>query len=245
MAVLLGIWFSYRNQPGNLLNPAPVTTPAPVVPAEDLSNLSNPELVKRASDRLTPENSAKIAEAIALLMDRGDLNTAATILNQFSDNQLSERAALIYLKGRLHWQNVQLGNPDYNLETVRMSWESAQRLSPDNPQYYKAMGFLNYAEGDAQGALNAWSQALTRIPEASDQPANGERLELQAATALATNQLALLEPEKTDYYLQSADETYRLVIATDANSFAPEALAARWLWTKEAIADWQALGQAQ
>ena len=65
-----------------------------------------------------------------------------------------DRPDVLFLKGRLAWQNVQVGNTLYSLDDSRRFWQAAAQQDPDSPLYALALGFVFYAEDNLTAAMN-------------------------------------------------------------------------------------------
>ena len=202
--------------------------------------------------------------AMEALFDRGVLSYAQAVFEQMPE-ELQSDPLVNFLKGRLAWQQVQTGNTDYSVDDARRYWEAAVRDQPDEPEYHNVLGFAYYAEDRPAEAMQAWLTSLTLIEEqqvasAKSQSPTGEgkggeyaptagpvsddpdALAAYAGLALASAQAAQAEPEDVRKTLLSKSrKLYQTVVTNDPIAYQPESLAQNWLWTEDAIADWQSL----
>lgn len=99
-----------------------------------------------------------------------------------------DRPDVLFLKGRLAWQNVQVGNTLYSLDDSRRFWQAAAQQDPDSPLYALALGFVFYAEDNLTAAMNQFQGAIACLER--DNPPNEEPLGGMTPSALRTHAYA-------------------------------------------------------
>jgi tetratricopeptide (TPR) repeat protein len=175
--------------------------------------------------------------------------------------QRQDDPAINFLKGRLAWQFIQGRTPDNSLDSPRSYWEKAVEKKPNSPFYYNALGFALYAEGNLKAASDAWLQVV-KLQEASASPAapapdekqhappatpsvtSREVLTAYAGLALVRLKSAPNQPAaEKQMLLSKAIKLQQMVMAQDPVNFQLPALAKNWMWSQQAIADWQSLQQ--
>lgn len=235
-----------------------------VLSPDQLAEQTTGDLTTIALVRLQNNNVVQAADAIEVLLERGALPQAQTVLAE-APSALQEDATINFLKGRLAWQFMEVGNPDYSASDARRYWEFAVQKEQDNPLYHIALGFSYYAEDRFDVAAQTWLNALSIIEEQqtaalkqqipdyapnSDEYAlvvpsltdDSRALTAYAGLALASAQLAQSQPDPIQTtMLSKAHKLYRTVISNDTEQFQTLKLAQNWLWTESAIADWQTL----
>lgn len=231
---------------------------------DQLAEQTTGDLTAIALVRLQNNNVDQAADAIEVLLERGALPQAQTVLAE-APSSLQDDPMINFLKGRLAWQFMEVGNPDYSASDARRYWEAAVQGEAENPLYQIALGFAYYAEDRFDTAAQTWLNALSMIEEQqtaalkqqipnytpdSEEYAlvvpsltdDARALTAYAGLALASAQLAQSQPDPIQTtMLSKAHKLYRTVISNDAEQFQTLELAQNWLWTESAIADWQTL----
>jgi len=242
-AVAGGIGWQRSRFGSGVEDPPPViidTNIPPIEDIEDLPNAKTAEVTAVAIAAFENQNWDRGGEAIEALFERGALNEALTAL-QSVDNDNSDRGDIQFLYGRLAWESLKRGDNKYSIDDARRYWETAVKQQPENVEYLQALGFAYYSEGNLDRAYQTWSRALEAI-EQNPQAANTEAaLNVQAGLALALNKQAKGEGSPASV---QAKELRQLVMTQNPTGFTPNALDDRWIWTEEAIADWQNLGRS-
>jgi tetratricopeptide (TPR) repeat protein len=196
--------------------------------------------------------------AVAALLDRGALPQAKAALDEVPGNQ-NDNATISFLKGRLAWQSVKVGNLDYSNDDARRFWETAVRQQKDNVLYLNALGFAYYAEGELNRAYKSWFDALYLAQEkqANSQPVAASvsqqptptNLKKETLTAYAGMALVLVKSAKSQpakertSLLSEAIKLQQKVLTDDPVNFQPNALSSEWMWNEVAIQDWRSLLQ--
>lgn len=244
----------------------PERTPLPEPPS------FNPEkLTQTALTQFQQGNWREGEQIITLLLDHQALDEAEQVLKALPTlpGDPTLEADLDFLQGRLIWQRIHQGAPNYRLQTVQQYWERAARKAPTVPEYHIALGFAYYAGHQLSQAERAWFQALFLLEErklsaqresstVAGQAYGGptitvktsfepqEMLTAYAGMALVLAQSAAGKPAaKRTNLLGRASELYLKVITDNPTQFQPETLQHNWLWPDRAVKDWQTLGRQQ
>ena len=253
---LLGFGFLVISQvqPADVLNPNPPELNIPPIPNSedlDLANTNTQTVTTIAIQELSQGNLAPGQEAVEALLNRGALPQAKAALETVSPEQL-DNPAVSFLKGRLAWASIQAGNEDYSVDDARRFWEQASEKQPNSSSYSNALGFAYYAEGDFEKANNAWFKArsLNQKAQQALDPSNNsakvtKRTEyLNISAGLALGQWKSAQEQSGDKRAKLIDNSVKLrqeVMAGDAINFQPDALSKNWLWSQQAIQDWQSV----
>ena len=250
LMVFLGIWFfsgGFRLPFPNL--PIAAQSPSSRSSPTDLQQISTPTLAALATEQLSQGNLADAQKTVELLLERGALTETAAVLTPHMRKH-ADNPIMNFLMGRLAWQSVRTGNTLYSLDDVRRFWETANRVQ-QNTQHHNVLGFIYYAEGNLDRARQQWSKTLQltgerggtvirRLPES--QTSSPEALTAYAGLALvAMKQAENQPPTKRSELLSEAINLRQKVLTDDPVNFQADALAKGWLWSEQAIADWQAL----
>ncbi|RCJ39726.1 heterocyst differentiation protein [Nostoc minutum NIES-26] len=251
----LGWWWQYR-QTSSLPD-------IPAIPAQSLPTAKNPntDLKTAATGIVTATATEKLSQgdlqaglaAVEELLNRGALAAAETALNLVPLKQADD-PSVNFLKGRLAWQSVQIGDEKYSIDDARRYWESAVKGQPDSPLYKNALGFAYYAEGNLNRANDSWFQALNLALKqqntASATPVSLEAKEPQdALTSYAALAIGLYKSAphqsatKQAQYMKEAIKQRQTVLKNDPVNFQIDKLSNNWLWTEQAITDWRSLLQ--
>ncbi|MGP1381941.1 MAG: CHAT domain-containing protein [Thainema sp.] len=250
--------------PGILDDIEQVPDPIQSMSSDQLAEQTTGDLTTIALVRLQNGNVDSAADAVEVLLDRGALPQAETVLAEVPSSLLND-PTINFLKGRLAWQFIEVGNADYSASDARRYWEAAVADESENPLYQIALGFAYYAEDRFEVAAQTWLNALSMIEEqqtaalkqqipnyapdseeyALVEPSltdDDHALTAYAGLALASAQLAQSQPDPIQTtMLSKAHKLYRTVISNDAEQFQTLKLAQNWLWSESAIADWQTL----
>ncbi len=263
-----------------LLNPQP--TPSDLLPSPSAENFVLPinfeqvnlqtadvALVEAiASHYFRKQDLPQGEKAFNALLDRGALQAADSAFKSVAKDNLSE-PSINFLRGKLAWQAVKQGTPDYySVSDAQRFWEAAIKKQPDSVPYHNALGFAYYEQGKSKQALNEWCTSIALLagdsPAASATPVatatagastldcamptqpitNSDELTAYAGIALALQQ-AVTNPDYTSQQkdlLSRATQLYQAVIQSNPASFEPDELGKTWLWNKKAIRNWQTLG---
>lgn len=226
---------------------------------------TNTNIAKSAPERISDRGRRKFNEgdlqgglgAVKELLESGDTNEAEKLLSLVPRDKI-DHPQVNFIKGRLAWQSIQMGNTKYSPDDARRYWETGLQSEPNSSFYTNALGFAYYREGNLHLANDAWfkaaNMALEAQPGASNVSLNineqetDKQLPQDAMTAYAGLALSLykLAPQqqnnhKEKLYISEAVKLRELLMKHNKSNFDPSKLSQDWLWTEEAIADWQSL----
>jgi hypothetical protein len=262
MILSVASWWHQRQSQEHLL------PNIPPLPGENISSNQYPSinLTNSATGIVTATATAQLSQgnlkdglsAIHELLNRGAFTAAETALNLIPV-QDTQNPSVNFVWGRLAWQSVQTGNNKYSIDDARRYWARAVQNQPDSILYNNALGFAYYAENNLNYANDAWFKSLnlalkpqqngsakigqTKYPQISGEP---EALTAYAGLALGLYKSSQSQPaDKRQKYLQEAIKLRQMVIQNAPADFTMEKLSRNWLWTQQAIADWQSLGQTK
>ena len=181
---------------------------------------------------------------------------------KFVDSEAADNPSFHFLSGRLIWQllqnkerfQTQTKIPKYSADDARRHWEKAVKLEPNSVTYTTALGFAYYAEGDVNGANNAWFKALNAASKVSTNKTpktvvTKDEMSANHLTAYAGLALGLYKEshqqssDKQEVYLNEAVKFQQMVLKEDSRNFQLNQLAQNWLWSEDAIKDWKSLLQ--
>lgn len=221
----------------------------------DLEAAKTEAVTEYASNKLRQGEIKQGLKAVEELLNRNVLSNAETALENVDKDQINN-PYLNFVKGRLAWQSVQQGNDKYNVDDARRYWEVATQNDPNSFLYKNALGFAYYAEGNLNRANDSWFKAMElsfrNNPAQNVSNSNGlvsvsQEVEREALAAYAGLALSLyqmsqdLPNDRKAQYLREAIKFSRMVMKDDSQSFQRNSLAQNWLWTEDAINDWQSL----
>ena len=246
------------NQPHNPNPPnvSPTATDANAPAAslsQKLTSSSTAQVKAIALSSFGKRQVAQGQQAVVVLLDRNALAEAKAALAAVPKDYQDD-ADTHFLQGRLAWQSVKQGNPQYKLADVQQAWESAVQGAPESVSYHQALGFVYYAQGDPSKARQTWMQAIALLnngqinvagrsaTEAARPIMDRDMLTAYAGVALALQQVATNQPiEEQRSIASKTTKIYQMVVASDPDHFRPQALSKNWLWNNAAIQDWKKL----
>jgi tetratricopeptide (TPR) repeat protein len=204
--------------------------------------------------------------AIVELLDRGELDRASDVFESIP-SRLRNNPNVIFLEGRLAWQYSLQNNPKYSVQDASQFWSySAQKADESEaPLHYNALGFARYTEGDLEGAIDAWEQALMRIDEGGvnilpedngqaiastsagmtrvgvpqGQLTNQDALTAYSGIALVSMQLAAKSSVEQPYDLVNQAFQIRQIVMQSPMGIDPDTSEHAWLWTDALANQWQ------
>lgn len=247
--VAIGVWVvrdRSRPTPEPQVSPSPTVEPttAPALTPDRLSEANTADVTLYAIEQFNRDNLENGQKAVEALLDRGALQQASAALDPVKN---ADNAEVYFLRGRLAWQFVQSGNQDYSIDDARRYWETALRSRPGTLAYLEALGFAYYAEGKVEQAYQTWLDAVKAV--APDAPLSSELGAQSQAVLDAYGGLALAlmktaserSPAEGAKMQRQAVQLRQQILSANPSGFQPEALGQNWLWTQQAIRDWQQL----
>ena len=238
---LLGLW-SVQNSSSEIAKP-PIPSPTVTQPN---TPLDTPGLTTAAINAFSRGDLPAGEFAVEELLNRQALVEAKSALEAVPKQQI-DRPTISFLRGRLVWQFIKIGNQDYSSDDARRYWETALKKSPNSNVYRNALGFAYYAEGKFDQAVNVWHDALYKPEQKSaNAVASQDILNTYAGLSLGLYQLANTVPD--DRKSKLLNESLRLrqkVMRDDRLGFQPDELNKNWMWPEKAIKDWRSLLQIQ
>ncbi|KOP26528.1 heterocyst differentiation protein [Hapalosiphon sp. MRB220] len=203
-----------------------------------------------ATDKLSKGDLQNGLLAVEALLDRNALENAKTALDLVPADKL-DNPFVNFLKGRLAWQFAQIKDTRYSVDDARRFWENAVKTEPDSLLFSNALGFAYYTEGDLNRANDSWFKALNAAVKQNTSASNvvakpkqetQEALTAYAGLAIGLYKSARNQPDsKRDQYISEAVKLRQMVIKDDPISFQKNKLANNWMWSEEAIQDWESL----
>ncbi|HEY9646858.1 MAG TPA: hypothetical protein V6C88_10830, partial [Chroococcidiopsis sp.] len=184
--------------------------------------------------------------AVELLLDSGELSSAEAALQVAVDNDI-DLPETNFLRGRLAWQAFNGGRLDgYDFDTASKRWELAVSQTPTSTDYRNALALAYYSEALVyanQGDLDTADQRLGKAVSTLDGVNNSCRQDPTscAIRALVLAQFASQDANGQQALLNDAIELRQQVLEAAPTRFNPDALARNWLWTGDAINQWQHL----
>ena len=255
---VLGVWLTASRgpKPGELLEPNPISLEGrPTVQPVKLEAADTAKVTAIAMERFHQGNFTAGQEATEELLDRVALPQAKAALEQVPAS--NNDPEINFLRGRLAWQFLQVGNQNYSVDDVRRYWELALKLRSDSLPYHNALGFAYYLEGQLEQAQQVWLAGLDwaeatsntepqpvipGTPHLTASTAREEVLTAYAGLALVRAQQAKREsPTQRVKLLNEAIKLRQKVMGEEPLNFQPDALGKNWLWPEAAIRDWQVL----
>ncbi len=231
--------------------PAPEPTPSEPSPSPvDLSQTSG-ELRASAFDFFRQGQLADGLAAVEVLLDRNELADASAALKAVPEESTND-PRINFMRGRLCWQGMKAKDGEHTIQQAQDFWTQAVKADASNLDYQMALGFSYYvddAEANAanqaaiedklQTAIQIWSDTKSSL--LSTDP---KTLPFEAGIALALKKSAAnYPPETRSAYLANAVQSYQIVMNRDPDRYSIDTLRTNWLWTEEAVKEWEALGQ--
>ncbi|MDJ0620454.1 MAG: hypothetical protein QNJ63_27570 [Calothrix sp. MO_192.B10] len=251
----LSWWWQNQNM-SKLLNILPISTQSPSTSNDspiDLKTAATDIVTAYASEKLSKGDLQSGLKAVEELLNRNALANAQTAL-KFVSSEHKNNPSLNFLWGRLIWQLIQTQDKTYGVDDARRYWEYAINAEPNSPLYAIALGFAYYAEGNIERANNSWFKAIDIAIKQNTYPTtpktvlleemNQNPLTAYAGFAIGIYKTALEQPAaRQEQYLNEAIKLRQMVLKQDPTNFQINELAKNWLWTEEALKDWQSLLQ--
>lgn len=231
-------WF--QGQQSKVNQPPGIDHTVAMQPDLDLSTLSNEMLLALAQKE--KNNWSSLAAIATELLNQQAMPQANAVIYEIAVADNADPAELNFLKGRYAWQ-MALQNPqgDYSFNDVRRFWLTAYEQAPEQLAYLNAVGFAYYAENKYEEASKVWSEVTEVI---TVDPAIGSQS--YAGLALAFYQQAKQKQGgEQKSFASKVEKLQKMAIALDPQRMSADALAQNWLWSEQAIADWQELTTTQ
>ncbi len=243
--VLAGMWwFSNRNPTPESLwlqgEVPSISTTTGENEKIDWQQIETPTVTGLAIDEFEKGNLERGERAVAALLDRGALPFAKAALDSVPSRQI-DTPMINFLRGRLAWQGVLAGNPDYGLSDALRYWERAVKQKPNSIAFLNALGFAYYEQGNINSANEAWYDAL-ELGSKESSTGQVDLTNTYAGLALGIGKLAQgKSQQQQSTLLNQALKLRQKVINSDPSNFQTDALGKNWLWSQRAIQDWQNL----
>lgn len=245
LALTLAVLWGRHQWPGDMPPDQPPRTSLESAPSQlDSGN----GVVANGLAAIAEDHPAKARRFIEQLLDQGDLKAAAGVLATATNDQQTD-PDLAFVRGRLIWQNLIQGNPDYDLNDALRAWQQATEADPDFLEAWVALGFAYYARHDFKDAVSAWEKALDLDrrqrrdinPDAPNALSNPISVNAYAGLAMAYQKLA---EQTSDQGQREANQKLAEGYLLRAFSIAPEMfdvnhLGSNWRWQPDAISDWR------
>ncbi|WP_204105069.1 MULTISPECIES: CHAT domain-containing protein [Spirulina sp. CCY15215] len=241
----LGVWYAYNNH----FNGNPIETTRNEEKSLNLENLdfqdvSTDRLTSLAIEQFSAGNLSTGSAAVQALLDRNALPFAESALAIIPTPQL-DKPEISFLRGRLAWQATLAGEPTYHITDARRYWEVATKGKPEAIAYKNALGFAYYAEGQTNRANQVWYDALALSDTQTENPdllQNPDILNTYAGLALGLQKLSTeASPEQAKVLTDKARKLRQTVMNAAPLQFQVQGLSQNWLWSEQAIQDWQKL----
>ena len=199
------------------------------------------EIVSQASTQIAANDWASALPIVEQLLDRGAVERAGSLLALIPVEAL-DRGDVQFLKGRWAWQTRVSGQLDASYDDAWRYWTAAVESQPDNLLYRTALGWAYYADDRLEDADRVWREAIALLDnsaKASSLSTAGSTLDRQTVelSLQAGLALALDRRDRSDAAIALRD----LILAQDSLALQPPQLAQNWLWSAEAIGQWQTL----
>ncbi|ASC73100.1 uncharacterized protein XM38_040620 [Halomicronema hongdechloris C2206] len=218
--------------------PAPASSP-PV--SQDTA-----ALIPEASAALGRGDLSAATALITTMLDGFDVDSAELVLNRASAEQ-NQAPEIMYLRGRLHWQQLAQAYSAADLERAQTAWQQATETQDDFLEAYVGLGFAQYEQGNIDAAITAWQRATEldqQQPTATADQTVARPITLNAHAGLAMAYVKKLDgealsPTERAWFQSQATKHYRLVQAEAPDAFETQTLQqTNWLWLDPALNDW-------
>mgnify|MGYP005849026219 CR=1 FL=1 len=260
VVLALGVAWAGQNALTTLAE-RPTAEPTAANPDADLEGATTAtgELAQVAIAEFGQGNLDVASEAVAELLNRGALQEAKAALDAVPNEHI-DAATVSFLRGRLAWEFTKRDNTDYSPDDALRFWSSASAAANANPEYLNALGFAYYSDDRPLEAIETWCRSLTisqggtaeplpgaaatgiDCPLVQAAPDNPVVLDAYAGIAIASSQLAIESTgDRQLEFLELAQEIHQIVLSSDPVHFQTQALSKDWLWSEEAIQEWQTL----
>jgi tetratricopeptide (TPR) repeat protein len=246
VALVYGLWRElpqFQALLRNLSAPVAQETKPDETAKSDEVDLSVPvwELEALATSTFKQEQPEQGIPLVEALLDQGALTEASVAIKAVPES-LTNDPRINFLRGRLAWQGMKAKNGQHTVDQAADFWQQAAKADPENLDYQAALGFAYYTKGKdkdtLQTALETWNVKSTLMTN------DPRGLIFEAGIALTLKKTATnYPPNQQSAYLKNAIQSYERVMKRAPYQYSPTTLRQNWLWTEEAVAEWEALGQ--
>ncbi|MEM9543015.1 MAG: CHAT domain-containing protein [Cyanobacteria bacterium P01_E01_bin.42] len=210
----------------------------------DFEDVNTDRVTSLAIEQFSEGNIATGSAAVQALLDRNALPFAESALAVIPSAQL-DNPEISFLRGRLAWQAILTGDNTYHVTDARRYWEIAAKGKPDSIAYKNALGFAYYAEGQTNRANQVWYDALALSDAQGENPdllQDADLLNTYAGLALGLQKLSTEStPDQGKILADKARKLRQTVMNAAPLQFQTQGLSQNWLWSEQAIQDWQKL----
>ncbi|MDJ0800774.1 MAG: CHAT domain-containing protein [Calothrix sp. MO_167.B12] len=257
IAAVIGWGWWWQNQQSKLPNIPPIPSQTSSVSKQlsiDLKTSATGIVTAHASDKLSKGDLKSGLRAVEELLNRNALANAQTALKLVPAKH-QDNPSFNFLWGRLIWQLIQTKDKTYSVDDARRYWENAVKAKPNSLLYATALGFAYYAEGNLNRANDSWFKAIDIAAKENTSASSPKTILLEeemtqnsltayAGFAIGVYKSASEQPNvKKEQYLHEAIKLRQMLLKEDPASFQLNALANNWLWSEDAIKDWESLLQ--
>lgn len=197
--------------------------------------------VTEASTAIARRDWTTALPIIAQLLDLGAVDRAGSLLALIPIEAI-DRGDVQFLKGRWAWQTRVAGQLEASYDDAWRYWMAAVERQPDNLLYRAALGWAYYADDRLDDADRVWREAIALLDDptsAAQLSVAGSSLDRQTVDLSLKAGLALTLDQRDRH--DAAIALRDTLLAQNALALQPPALAQNWLWTAEAIGQWQTL----
>ncbi|MDX2215547.1 MAG: toll/interleukin-1 receptor domain-containing protein [Oculatellaceae cyanobacterium bins.114] len=264
LTAILGLQFVpqwLKRQPSITVSPVPSPIPTPsatLFNADVFGTVDTVALTEVAINRFSNNDLEMGQQAVTALLERGAVQEAVAALEAVPKDYL-ERPEINFLRGRVGWEYLKRGDPDYSFGDVIRFWDRVVKAEPDVPQYQIALGFAYYIDGNSELAIATLCQALNTIQAQNTTNSQESESNCSVPASPVTNEdelnaiagLALAYKQGSERGTLEADpeaamsqalQFYQAVMGSDPVQFQPDQLDKTWLWTESAVNEWRSLG---
>lgn len=265
ITTLLGLGCWWQNQQPSSPDFLPsIPSSAPLITHQfniDLKTSATGIITTYATEEFTQGDLRSGLEAVEELLNRNALINAHAALKTV-DTEQENSPSLHFLWGRLIWQLLQNKEQllkqnkilKYSVDDARRHWEQSVELDSNSALYTTVLGFAYYAEGDLNRANDAWFKVLNSLSKSSNTNTPKtiiikDEMISNPLTAYAGLSLSLYKhsykhkqfTSQQKEYFNEAVKLQQMVLKQDPKNFQLNELAKKWLWSEDAMRDWEYL----
>jgi hypothetical protein len=197
-----------------------------------------------ATTALATGNLSTARRLLEQLLDQRELETAEAVLS-FAEPDQWEDPDIAFVRGRLAWQALGAGNPDYSLDDARRYWEQVLEADDNALGARVGLGFVYYTEGDYDAASQAWRQAVAIDrnqlrdidPQGNQQVSSPLTTHAYAGLALVHQRQSELatDGDLQEQLLAQGQAFFDQAITIDPTLLNINQLALHWLWASPTL----------